>query len=154
MTITDRNLKPGTRLTGRYKKADWFATVEAAAGDKRSGSMLVLLDDYAIAQREYPSLSAAGSAIMGGIACNGWRFWSVVEGEKTIKAIATATSTDEALAESARLVNGPAVIKRTPNQVSVPEGETRYHCSVCQRSFLGPADAKPDRCLAGHLTAK
>ena len=29
--------------------------------------------------KRYPSLSAAGEAVMGGISCNGWRFWSLAE---------------------------------------------------------------------------
>ena len=27
--------------------------------------------------KEFKSISSAGSEVMGGIACNGWRFWSV-----------------------------------------------------------------------------
>jgi hypothetical protein len=33
--------------------------------------------------REFRTPSGAGSAVMGGVACNGWRFWNVAGPEKT-----------------------------------------------------------------------
>lgn len=64
-----KQLRPGTQLVGRYKGAEHHA--EVIEGDK--GKACYRLSDG----REFPSPSAAGSAVMGGIACNGWRFWSV-----------------------------------------------------------------------------
>ena len=74
MAIENRNLEVGTRLVGRCKKQDHFADVVAA----EDGSIRYRLSDG----REFKSLSAAGSAVMGGVACNGWRFWSLVKGEE------------------------------------------------------------------------
>lgn len=78
MSIADRNLKPGTVLVARYKKQEH--RVEVVAGEK--GQILYKLADG----REFTSPSAAGSAVMGGTACNGWRFWSVEGAEEPQKA--------------------------------------------------------------------
>ena len=67
MTIEDRNLKAGTKLVARYKGQAYSCTVMEGDG---KGPRFMLGDD-----RVFKSPSAAGSAIMGGNACNGWRFW-------------------------------------------------------------------------------
>jgi hypothetical protein len=64
--IEDRNLAIGTRLVGRYRKAEHAATV--VEGGYR-------LED----EREFKSPSAAAMAITG-CAVNGWRFWSLANG--------------------------------------------------------------------------
>lgn len=87
--IEDRNLKEGTRLVARYKKADYFVTVVDAEGEP--GKVRYRLDDG----REFKSLSAAGSAVMEGHACNGWRFWSLMP-EQTEGTTADVESTSKA----------------------------------------------------------
>src|SRR2546422_9581809 len=67
MTIENRDLKPGTTLVARYKKQDYKAEVVQTDDGVR----------YRLNGTDYKSPSAAGSAIMGGNACNGWRFWSL-----------------------------------------------------------------------------
>ena len=68
--LRDR-LEPGTRLSARYKGVVHEAEVVTdGTGQTR----------YRIADgQEFKSPSAAASAVMGGIAANGWRFWSVVD---------------------------------------------------------------------------
>lgn len=66
-------LEPGTGLTARYKGKEHRA--EVVAGE--DGKLRFRLADG----REFGSPSAAGSAVMGGIACNGWRFWSIADEE-------------------------------------------------------------------------
>lgn len=66
-----KTLHAGMKLVGRYKGSDYQADV--VAGD--TGNLLYRLADG----RDFGSPSAAGAALMGGIACNGWRFWSVAE---------------------------------------------------------------------------
>jgi hypothetical protein len=73
MSIEDRNLKPGTVLKATYRKKEYRCDVAKGEGDK-----LV----YRVSGKEYTSPSAAGSAVMGGVACNGWRFWTVEGTEK------------------------------------------------------------------------
>jgi hypothetical protein len=67
--IEDRNLKPGTKLVAKYKGREHRAKV--VVGEE--GRVRYRLPDG----REFASPSGAASAVMGGLACNGWRFWSV-----------------------------------------------------------------------------
>ena len=70
MAIEDRNLEVGTHLVASYKRQAHVCTVERA--EEGEGILFVLEDG-----RRFKSPSSAGSAIMGGKAVNGWRFWSV-----------------------------------------------------------------------------
>lgn len=70
-------LEPGTILVAKYKGAEHTAEVIADEEEKAG---------YRLADgREFKSPSAAGKAVMGGTACNGWRFWSV-QGTESPKA--------------------------------------------------------------------
>jgi hypothetical protein len=68
MAIAERRLAPGTVLEARYKGRIYRCEVVSGEGGVR-----YRLEDG----RECASPSAAGSAVMGGKACNGWRFWSL-----------------------------------------------------------------------------
>jgi hypothetical protein len=72
--IEDRNLKPGTALVVRYKDKEYRAKVVAT----KDGKVRYRLADG----REFKSPSGAGSAVMGGAACNGWVFWSISVGKR------------------------------------------------------------------------
>ena len=69
-----KSLKAGTRLVGTHRKATH--TADVIPGE--DGKLRFRLEDG----REFRSPSGAGSAVMGGVACNGWRFWSLA-GEET-----------------------------------------------------------------------
>ena len=58
-----KKLAPGTRLVAKYKGTEHAAEVVA----DEEGKLRFRLADG----REFGSPSAAGSAVMGGIACNG-----------------------------------------------------------------------------------
>ena len=79
MALKNRNLEPGTKLVARYKGAEHRC--EVVAGKEEGSKPRYRLPDG----REFTSPSAAGSAVMDGVACNGWRFWSL-EGELPAKA--------------------------------------------------------------------
>src|SRR5688572_26075679 len=64
-----KQLNAGMRLVANYRKETH--TAEVIEGE--DGKLRFRLADG----REFTSPSAAGSAVMGGIACNGWRFWSL-----------------------------------------------------------------------------
>lgn len=64
-------LANGTVLVAKYKGTEHRATVVAGEDGKRR---FRLADG-----QEFKSPSSAGSAVMGGVACNGWRFWSLEE---------------------------------------------------------------------------
>ena len=70
MAIEDRNLTVGTRLVANYRKQAHACMVENA--EEGDGVLFVLEDG-----RKFKSASSAASALMGGKAVNGWRFWSV-----------------------------------------------------------------------------
>ena len=124
MSIKDRNLKPGTVLVARYKKEDHRC--EVAAGEE--GKVLYRLADG----REFTSPSAAGSAVMGGTACNGWRFWSV-EGEEEPK---PAKAGKKAKAEP-KAKRGKA---KAPPQ-DEPETERKVSCGDCGQEFPNGREA-------------
>jgi hypothetical protein len=70
MPIENRNLEPGTRLAAKHKGTTYgMEVVQTEEGIRYR------LEDG----REFTSPSAAGSAVMNGTACNGWRFWSLAE---------------------------------------------------------------------------
>jgi len=171
MPIKDRNLKPGSHLVARYHKQGYSCEVVEGEG----GKLRYRLEDG----REFKSPSAAGMAITGH-ACDGWIFWSVepstaapapqptrsspVKTQPTGEAAKTAPGEggqpDEAPAPTT--VVAPAAEQsdaakngffRTPNQKGVPEGQTRWYCRDCGRSFLAAAGETPEICPAGHHTS-
>src|SRR5438552_10531184 len=77
VSIEDRDLKVGTVLVARYKKLDRTCEVVETPDGVR-----YRLDDGT----EHKSLSSAGKAAMGGVACNGWRRWSVQSTEPARRA--------------------------------------------------------------------
>ena len=148
MPITNRELAPGTILTGTLKKTVYQAEVVETPDGIR----------YRVNGKDYKSPSAAGSAVMNGVACNGWRFWSVEGGE-------TALTDAERLAievgktvTKAQRAKGPKVpastkfkqVKRNPNQKGVAEGEVRWFCSACMKGFKVAGTETPEACPEGH----
>lgn len=158
MAIKDRNLTVGTRLVAKYKKKSYTAEVV----ERGDGKLRYHLEDG----REFKSPSAAGSAVMGGNACNGWNFWSVEEEASTAadsQQVApteapgeegASESLDEAeeVAPDAEVELAPAKrrVFRVPNQHGVSEGETRHYCHDCGKSFTLPSEETPQACPQGH----
>jgi hypothetical protein len=122
MSIEDRNLKPGTRLVARYKKQDFTCEVVKT----KEGVIYRLADG-----QEFKSLSSAGSAVMGGSACNGWRFWSL-EGD-----LPQAKTPPAAKTTKAELVIKP-----------MKGAEGRFFCSACQDAFA--SEEENPTCPKGH----
>ncbi len=118
--IEDRNLAAGTKLVARYKGQDYACTVMEGDG---KGARFMLDDD-----RVFKSPSAAGSAVMGGSACNGWRFWSVEGQEPKPKAAVKKAET--------------ADFRRIPGG--------RMWCNGCAAAFKVEAGTKPTACPEGH----
>src|SRR5262245_26449206 len=140
MAIENRNLAVGTPLVARYKKVTYFCeVVETDAG------LRYRLEDG----REFKSPSAAGTAVLGGQACNGWHFWSL--------AADGAQSDGDTEQSAAATVSGGQpkpragkVIKRVPNQQGTPEGQTRWFCAGCADSFYAATGVTPEVCPKGH----
>ncbi len=103
------NLEAGTRLVARYKHEEHTAEVVASEDGKTR---------YRLADgREFKSPSAAGSAVMGGIACNGWRWWSI-EGETSVPSPASRQASGE-----------------TPDEAAAKT--RRPQCPRCGKTFVG-----------------
>lgn len=66
--ITSRNLKPGTTLYANHKGKQYTCKVVKDADGV----------GYQVGKNVFNSPSSAGTSITG-IACNGWRFWSLTE---------------------------------------------------------------------------
>jgi hypothetical protein len=139
VAITDRNLAPGTTLSATYKKERHLCSVMAS----EDGSLAFLLADG----RRFKSPSAAGSAVMGGVACNGWRWWTVADGATTPGPVVKAAKTAKPKAGRKR---GTALLKPLDDQTEAPEGMVKVWCSGCLSAFDAPAEEPPTACPAGH----
>ena len=127
MTIEDRNLAAGTKLVARFKGTIYHAEVV----DSEDG---IRINKYRLTEApftEFKSLSAAGSQIMGGVACNGWRFWSVAGAETPAKPKRERKAKAKAAAFE-RLEDG------------------RFFCNACMEPFEAPDDVEPIGCPQGH----
>ena len=139
MTIEDRNLKAGMVLVARYKGDNYRCEVE----DTPEGIRYKLLENEGTTTHKSPS--AAGSAIMRGNACNGWRFWSVEGSEpapKTRGRKPKKTSEDGAK---------PATFE---NVAEPEEADGRFWCNCCANGFSAPAGVEPIGCPKGHTPAE
>ena len=124
MAIEDRNLAAGTKLVARYKGKEYTAeAVETEEG------LRYRLEDG----KEFKSLSSAGSAVMGGSACNGWRFWSLAGSEE---------AKPKKAAKKAAKASGNPGLKRLD--------DGRYFCDSCMEAFDAPKDVTPVGCPKGH----
>ena len=72
MPLTREQATPGAQLHGCYKGEDFDATVVQT----EHGLCYRLADG-----RGFRSPSGAARAVMSGVSCNGWRFWSLADQE-------------------------------------------------------------------------
>jgi hypothetical protein len=137
--IEDRNLKPGTVQVARYKKQDHRCEVVKGAEGKVA---------FRVKRKEYGSPSAAGSAVMGGTACNGWRFWSVEASEPT-KATTTpkAAKTPATKAKGASKAKPKGKLKKARKVAGGANGEPEtpvekpVNCGECGQEFPSSREA-------------
>jgi len=127
MSIENRNLKAGTKLVARYKGTEYTAEVV-----KTKDGLRYRLEGG----RELKSPSSAGSAVMGGTACNGWRFWTL--------------ASEAAKKPAAKKAKEKPVFEPMEDQTVAPEGQVRYFCTACMAGFTAPAGAEPVGCPNGH----
>ena len=150
MPIENRNLTKGTKLAGRYHKQSYTCEVVENA----EGKIRYKLEDG----REFKSPSAAGMAITGH-ACDGWVFWSVQTEETTTKPDAEKAETlpaaetehkEEPVADAPKGDPKKTGVFLVPNQKGVPEGQIRWFCRDCGKSFITPATDIPGVCPEKH----
>jgi hypothetical protein len=143
MALENRNLEAGTRLVARYKKAEHTATVVEGEG----GGLRYRLEDG----REFKSPSAAGSAVMGGVACNGWRFWSLAgEAEPAAPKKERKAAAPKAAPKPKKPAPKAQGFERFPNGEGATEGTAKFFCDACMEAFEAAADSKPTTCPKGH----
>ena len=143
MPIENRDLTVGTRLVARYKKQEHTATVVEGEG---GGLRYRLLDG-----RDFKSPSAAGSAVMGGVACNGWRFWSVAgEGNAPAPKKERKAPAPKAAPKTKKPAPKTQGFDRLPNGEGTAEGTAKFFCDACMEAFEGAADSEPATCPHGH----
>ncbi len=145
MPIENRNLNPGTRLVATYRKARYACIVSAG----EDGKLVFTLEGG----RTFSSPSAAGSAVMGGSACNGWKFWSV-EGEPpaaTEASVKPGKAAAKPRAPKSKASGEHRAINPASSQEGAAEGMTRFFCDSCMATFEHPTDqGAPDSCPQGH----
>ena len=141
MPIEDRNLEPGTVLTARYKKAE--RTCEVVQTDD---GVRFRLDDG----REFTSPSSAGKAAMGGVACNGWRFWSLAGTEKPKREPKATAAAKKPATKKAAKKSAKAKRKKSAKAHSERSRES-YGCGACGETF-GTQKAAVDHAMT-HTTA-
>jgi hypothetical protein len=144
MVIENRDLAVGTKLIAKYKGQQW--KIEVLPGEPTTYGFVGKRPKDAA--QVYKSPSSAGSAVMGGTACNGWRFWSV-EGAAEVKATATKRA-PKTTTRKARVQAKPAVLQRHKNQKDLEEGQTRWLCNACLKVFTVDGASAPESCPEGH----
>ena len=129
MALPNRDLKVGTKLEARYKGQVYRA--EVAAGE--DGKLAYRLEDG----QEFTSPSAAGSAVMGGVACNGWRFRSL-EGDLPAKA---EKPKREAKAKAPAKTKASAKAKVGAKAKAGKNGTGPVACGECGQEFPNSREA-------------
>jgi hypothetical protein len=149
MAIANRDLPVGTRLVAKYKGQTFRAQKEA------DGFRLEWPEGWELpTDKLFKSPSAAGSAVMGGTACNGWRFWSI-EGEEPPAMEPKPKAEKKGGGKTARKARKPRktsskLIYAMPDQTGVPEGMARFWCNACMDAFEAEDGKVPEQCPQGH----
>ena len=142
MSIENRDLKDGTTLVARYKGEEWKAEVV----ETEVGVRYRLPDG-----REFKSPSSAGSAVMGGTACNGWRFWSIPgENGATAKPAAKKEKATPKAKAGRRPRAAVGAGKRSGKAAFKQLDDGRFFCNGCMDAFEAPKGVDPIGCPKGH----
>jgi Restriction Enzyme Adenine Methylase Associated len=144
MVIEQRELAPGTKLAGTYKKTTYVCEVVSTP----EGETRFQLEDG----RLFSSPSAAGKAVMNGVSCNGWRFWTRAGGEPP-KAESAPTAPAAKTRKKPPAEPKPKTIvqiKKLRKQDGCAEGEVRWFCEACMDGFCLPRGETPTACPQGH----
>jgi hypothetical protein len=145
MPIENRDLAAGTRLVVRHKKQEHTCEVV-----KTKDGLRYRLKDG----KEFNSPSSAGRAVTGGVAVNGWRFWSLEGDLKERKAKADPKAAKKAPAKkAAKRVAKKAAKKAAKKKVAraaAAKGD-KYGCGACGETF--PTMKSATKHALTHTTA-
>jgi hypothetical protein len=131
MPIENRDLAPETRLVARHKGKQHFCTVLQTRDGLR----------YRVGDKEFNSPSSAGRDVTGGVAVNGWRFWSL-EGTPEVRSAKATKPATAKLEKTAKGKGGKTVKPRTrgakksaKKKVARAASKDNYGCGVCPETF-------------------
>ncbi|MDP9236373.1 MAG: hypothetical protein M3P30_03075 [Chloroflexota bacterium] len=150
MPLENRNLEPGTVLSARYKKKE--RTCEVVQTDD---GLRYKLDDGS----EHKSPSSAGKATMGGVACNGWRFWSIQGTGPAPRANKPKAAKEPKTKAPAKAKKGAKAKSKKAKGAAKPKGKAMraratdvpsYGCGACGATF-GSQKAAVNHAL-GHTS--
>ncbi len=133
MPIENRNLQAGTVLKARHKGKEHTCEVV-----KTKDGLRYRLKDG----KEFNSPSSAGREITGGVAVNGWRFWSVESTEKP-KPEPKADKPKKAKKEPAAKKSGSKAAKKSAGKArktgkvvrAAAASDAWFGCGVCGEEF-------------------
>ncbi|MEX2227483.1 MAG: DUF2924 domain-containing protein [Dehalococcoidia bacterium] len=139
MPIENRTLEAGTRLVARHKGKEFVCEVVQTDEGLR----------YRVDGKDFNSPSSAGREVTGGVAVNGWRFWSL---EGTLKERAPKAAKERkpkidkpakktAKTKSAKTVKPRAKkgakkgAKKATKKAAQTASHDSYGCGVCPETF-------------------
>jgi len=127
MPIENRELAAGTRLVARHKGEEHVCEVVQTDDGLR----------YRLGDRDFNSPSSAGRAVTGGVAVNGWRFWSLggtLKERKPTAATSAKKIGDRAVKPTAEK-GATKRAKKPARKVARTTPEAEYGCGVCSETF-------------------
>jgi hypothetical protein len=122
--IDNRDLAAGTKISARYKGKTH--TCEVVQTDEGIA--------YRLDGKDYNSPSSAGRAVTGGVAVNGWRFWSLDGDLKPARAKTEPKSKTTKRAPAKKKPAKKAAAKKGKPARAASKGD-QYGCGVCGESF-------------------
>jgi len=128
MPIENRDLQAGTRLMARHKGADALCEVVQTDEGLR----------YRVGDKDFNSPSSAGRAVTGGVAVNGWKFWSL-EGTLKERKAEKPKAEKPAKKSAAKTVKpkGKKGAKKSKSTKKAARAASRdsFGCGVCPETF-------------------
>ena len=131
-----KSIAAGQTLVAKYKGTEYRLAVTAL----EDGALRYDLADG----RTFRSLSAAGSAIMLGVSCNGWRFFSV-EG--------TSPSPTKAATRAVKRSTAAVPEAAGTDAEDAPTPKPRPQCARCGKTFVGATQLAHHEANADRLCA-
>jgi hypothetical protein len=135
MPIENRDLQAGTRLVARHKGKEHVCEVVETKDGLR-----YRVDDPEYKDFFFNSPSSAGRAVTGGVAVNGWKFWSLEGTLKERKPKAVKPKAEKpAKTKTAKTVK-PKAKKSAKKSKATKKGaraasRDSYGCGVCPETF-------------------
>ncbi len=132
MPVENRDLSAGTVLKARHKGKEHTCEVVKT----KDGLRYRLADG-----KEFNSPSSAGGEITGGVAVNGWRFWSLGSEPKPRKARGDKAQAKTSAKESTKKASATRSAKSTDKKAAkkkVARAATKgdaYGCGACGETF-------------------